>query len=367
MDVGLKVFAYGPREYAKKGWNKFDLVCTVMACIDLVLSLSIYLATTSFAREWSMYVSGDLINIVRVARIFRLSRIFPELEILLTSFTESLVAMAWVVVLGFTCLYFVACGATIFIGRRDQLPSEDSAQIRELRTHFETIGISMFTLTEFGVGGWSAYVRPVLLTRPFLAFCGVAFVIASSLFMLNLLTSVVVDSMMKAQQKRLDETNAAAQKRKQELQDRLFAALLQLNRQRDLITREDLQNWMSHVAVNTIMKDLNWTTTYIMALFTLVDHESCGEVSLRNLKGTVADAKSALTAHSYVQFSMNFVRRVDFTDRLFGRMVCSALKISGEGLDSIDPEVLPFIKTVSASEVFPTPRPVFTPRPPVVI
>merc|ERR1719217_925729 len=110
MDVGLKVFAYGPREYSKTGWNRFDFVCTVMACIDLVLSLSMYLATSSFAREWSMYVSGDLINIVRVARIFRLSRIFPELEILLTSFTESLVAMAWVVVLGFTCLYFVACG-----------------------------------------------------------------------------------------------------------------------------------------------------------------------------------------------------------------------------------------------------------------
>merc|ERR1719359_1450309 len=74
--------------------------------------------------------------------------------------------------------------------------------MREVRERFSTIGKSMFGLFEImTLEGWTDYVRPFLNNgKPFWVFFFLFFIFVAALFLLNLVTAVVVEKTMQAQE-----------------------------------------------------------------------------------------------------------------------------------------------------------------------
>merc|ERR1719311_724807 len=123
---------------------------------------------------------------------------------LIQSFLDSIKALFWILVLLIIWFYMCACVATIFIGRREFLPSEDQEAIKELREKFSSIPLSMFALFEvMTLEGWVDYVRPLLASRADMVILFLFFIFVSSFFLLNLVTAVVVDRTLEAQQQQV--------------------------------------------------------------------------------------------------------------------------------------------------------------------
>merc|ERR1719326_986579 len=100
----------------------------------------------------------------------------------------------------------MACLGTVFIGRRSMLPSENQEEILELRDRFSNIGYSMFALFEImTLEGWTDYCRPLLGSRLHLVLAFFVFIFFTSFFILNLVTGVVVDKTIAAQEE-LEDT-----------------------------------------------------------------------------------------------------------------------------------------------------------------
>lgn len=345
-DVLIKVFVYTLPVYIKSDWNKFDFIVTLVACSELIVSFC--LMGSRVGRAWRKFVSGDLINCIRIVRVLRLARIFPDLANLLESFRESLMALGWIFVFGWMLFFISACCATVFIGRRDQLPSENVDDIRDLREHFNTIAHSMFTLFEImTLEGWTDYCRPLLVRRPQIVLAILGFIFMANFFLLNLFTAVVVQKMLSATSKAQEEADLQAQQMKAKLIDELYKELCRLNEKRDLMTKEDLHNWMSHRGVADKMDKLGWKKFYMSSMFTLCDHDNNGEVSLINLRRIWLDCMQPLTTSNYVQFQMNVARRMEYVDLLTARMVLNLQSYAGESMCPLEDDVKPYITRMS--------------------
>lgn len=120
-EVVFKLVAYG-YQFFQDSWNIFDFVVTIMVGIELAATYS-YVDHRLYD-EYSKYVSGDMLQILRLFRLLRLARIFKELGVLIQSFIMSLRALLWIVVLALIWYFLCACVATVFIGRREWLPNE---------------------------------------------------------------------------------------------------------------------------------------------------------------------------------------------------------------------------------------------------
>merc|ERR1719453_1794955 len=104
--------AYGITRYFEDGWNVFDFIVTFCAAMELAASFA-YL-DERINSKWSEYVSGDMIQIMRLFRLLRMARIFKELGVLIDSFLTSLQALSWIFVLAIIWFFLCACVATVF-------------------------------------------------------------------------------------------------------------------------------------------------------------------------------------------------------------------------------------------------------------
>lgn len=149
IEVIVKMIAYGPRDYFKDGWNIFDFLVTFCAAMELAASFA--LLGERVNSTWSKYVSGDMIQMMRLFRLLRMARIFRELGVLIQAFILSVQALSWILMLAIIWFFLAACVATVFIGRKDWLPNVeddgvDRETIQEVRSRFSSIPFSMFAL-----------------------------------------------------------------------------------------------------------------------------------------------------------------------------------------------------------------------------
>ena len=78
----LKLIAYGPLEYIKDGWNKFDAFCVIASIVDLVWQEADPSAT-----------GPSPLTILRVFRVARIFRLIPKAKGLKTLFTTLLLSL----------------------------------------------------------------------------------------------------------------------------------------------------------------------------------------------------------------------------------------------------------------------------------
>eukprot|EP00416_Gambierdiscus_australes_P038530 CAMPEP_0171110136 /NCGR_PEP_ID=MMETSP0766_2-20121228/71182_1 /TAXON_ID=439317 /ORGANISM="Gambierdiscus australes, Strain CAWD 149" /LENGTH=480 /DNA_ID=CAMNT_0011571973 /DNA_START=19 /DNA_END=1461 /DNA_ORIENTATION=- len=318
-EIVLKVAVLGWRQYMADYWNVFDFIVTLLVAVQMTLTFLIL--HDHFFGHLDEYVAADCLQILRLCRLFRLARIFPELGHLIRSFFMSIQALFWIFVLLLLWFYISACFATIFIGRRAMLPSEDHVEVGELRQKFATIPLSMFALFEImTLEGWVDYVRPLLHTRVHLVCFFLLFIFVTAFFILNLITAVIVDRTKAAQDEDREWEKQEAQLHRKAHINCICNALYQENRSSnvpDVITREDFDSTIQeHEEVQQALGELGWSTRYLSSMFSCVDQNNEGIMSISSLHKLLEISDQPLNTANYMRFQLSLAHRLEHQEKL---------------------------------------------------
>lgn len=340
-----KILTYGFAVYFHNHWNRFDFLITFACGVEIFASYSVMLSNSSFYQSWHAYVSGDFVQIARLFRLARLARLFPEIGVLLQSFLYSLKALGWIALGALLWFYIAACIVTVFVGRRQFNPAKGNEDIKEIQERTKTVGLSMFVLFEImTLEGWTDYVRPLLKTNPFFVAFFIFFIFVTAFFLLNLVTAVVVDRTLSAQ----TEADESAEKQKQTMRISIIRDTVRvfrnLNRGKDRMSKGNMENWVHGDTVKGLLARVQETDTFLITMFSLLDHTQEGEISLDELETLWIAYEKPLNTHNFLRFHINVTRRMEYQERLTFTVLHALEKTSQE--DFHLPSEL-FDKTVS--------------------
>lgn len=334
IEVIVKMIAYGPRDYFKDGWNIFDFLVTFCAAMELAASFA--LLGERVNSTWSKYVSGDMIQMMRLFRLLRMARIFRELGVLIQAFILSVQALSWILMLAIIWFFLAACVATVFIGRKDWLPNVeddgvDRETIQEVRSRFSTIPFSMFALFEvMTLEGWVDYVRPLLASRADMVLLFLFFIFVSSFFLLNLITAVVVDRTLQAQQQEMQKEEQTDDIKETAVINQMGDVFVRLNGFKDVIKRVDFEQWLQDPAIVANMAFLQWNTDFMVSMFALIDHDNDGECSIARMLSLWQACHAPLDTTSYVRFQINLAKRMEYSEKISMTMLHALEEYFGE-------------------------------------
>lgn len=352
LEIVVKVVVLGFREYVSDHWNVFDVVVSILVFLEVGTYYGLF--APSYYDHLSKYIAADIVQILRLCRLLRLSRVFAELGCLLTSLITSLQAIFWIVFLSFMWFYLMACIATVFIGRRDQLPSEDQEEIRELRDRFSNIGYSLFALFELmTLEGWTDYCRPLLGSRLHLVFLFLTFICTSAFFILNLVTGVVVDKTIAAQEDLEESDDKDERIMVQAHINCIYRVLLQKNKaakapptspgaEVEDANDPDIMSWgpfkeaLNDPEILQALEDLGWEKRYLEAMFAMIDYDADGDASLIAMKQLLEASHQPLDTSNYVRFQINLSRRLEFQEQLSLTMIHGIEQLIGESFEMED-------------------------------
>eukprot|EP00434_Breviolum_minutum_P021753 symbB.v1.2.019201.t1/scaffold1512.1/size114451/12 len=136
--VKMKVF--GIKEYvggADWYWSWFDILCVVLAIVDLSIT-SISAASSDGGADTGAMSSLKMLKLARLGRIVRLLKfkIFQELKLMIQGVFTGLRVLFWAVVLLVGCMYLLGVVTRTLIGNVEELT---------VREEFGTVPAAMFT------------------------------------------------------------------------------------------------------------------------------------------------------------------------------------------------------------------------------
>jgi len=319
LEIAVKIEVLGYAKYAKDPWNIFDVTVTVLVCVQMSAT---YCSISDHIYDHMLnYVAADFTQILRLCRLFRLARVFKELGVLIRSFLMSITALGWIFVLLLLWFYLSACITTIFIGRREGMKDENQEEVHALRAKFKTIPLSMFALFEvMTLEGWGDNVRPLLHTRPHMVFFFLMFIFVTAFFMLNLVTAVVVDRTVAAQE---EHEEGVVQEQTQQRNARISlmcAVLKEWNSNADdpdLISREDFMTALAdNPELDETMDELGLSRKQLSSMFGCAEHDGEERTSISNLERLVEVSDRPLDTANYVRFQIEMSHRLEHQEKL---------------------------------------------------
>merc|ERR1719183_2809714 len=314
LEVSLKIFAFGPRTFFESSWNRFDFLVTSVTLIGDILPL--------FYAD-SVVVSA-VAPVLRLLRLLRLAKLFRELKTLMHSFASSLTALFWIAV--FTLLWFYISGiiCTVFMGTTEWMPdgSMGDNDAAKIRAKFATIPMSMYTLFEvMTLEGWIDVVNPVVHHRPVLLTFFLVFLFVSAFFLLNLVTAVVVNSTLEAQEGDEDAKASAEQDTQNRVIMRIGRYLLLRNKEEDTARRESVEKWLMDPIVQQELAKVNMDVELVQQMCSVIDKTSTGWVSIDGLEHAMSDTLRPLDMLTVVKMQSEMTARIELQEDLLKRLV----------------------------------------------
>lgn len=316
LELSLKLFAFGPLQFFESWWNIFDFLITAVTLVGDIIPLV----------TGNESVAAAIAPVLRLLRLLRLAKVFRELATLLRSLAASLLALLWIAIFTILWFYISACMATVFVGEKRWLRDEDivggAAQAQELRDKFKTIPMSMYSLFEvMTLEGWTDVVRPLVHYRPMLVVFFICFIFITAFFLLNLVTAVVVDRTMAAQQEDGASKSAVEEDGHDKQVFDLRLDFVRRNGGQDLARRSDLSRWLETPSIKNRLHKLDWEPISLEAAALIHDKQNTGLVSLKQLSQTVATSARPLSSVSMLRMEAEMMQRLAFQDEMLRRMM----------------------------------------------
>ena len=165
LELGLKMIAWGPVGFFKRGWNIFDFIVVGIALVPSAGALSVLRA-------------------LRILRVLRLVSVVPAMRRVVQALLTAIPGVASIITLLFLVFYVFGVICTKLYGA-------------SFPQWFGTIGESMYSLFQImTLESWSmGIVRPVMETYPYAWAFFVPYIIVTTFAALNLFIGVVVNAM----------------------------------------------------------------------------------------------------------------------------------------------------------------------------
>ena len=172
VELVLRMGSYGrrPQAFFRNGWNLFDFVVVAAAFVPGVRD------------------SSTLLRLARLLRVVRIVRLLPDLRILLQGVVRSLPPLFSVTMLVTLLLFVYGMIGWLLFG--DELPED-----------WGTIGAAMLTLfVMLTLENFPAYMDAGTSVHPWAWIYFVTFVLIAAFMVLNVLISIVLNSMEEARE-----------------------------------------------------------------------------------------------------------------------------------------------------------------------
>jgi len=334
IEAIVKLYAYGTKAYFQNGWNVFDFTITIACGIEIAASWYAGFQDSAVYKRWSSNVPRDFIEVARLFRLLRLARLFKQINVLVKSFYRSLQALCWIALLAFLWFYLCACICTVFLGHHQFLAAHGDDDIREIRDRFSTVGMSLFGLFEImTLEGWTDYARPLLHTNywPWVLFF-LFFIFVASFFFLNLITAVVVDRTLAAQDEEDIDSEATIKARRKECATEFVKMIRELNDDKDLVKIDDLLEWSKSDFAEKLLCHVDEDHHFIGSMVLLLDHTKTGYISASQLESFWLAYEQPLNTQNFLRFHLSLAQRVEFQDRMLVTILHSLEALHGQKL-----------------------------------
>lgn len=332
IECVAKIYVMGFWNYFSSNWNKYDLFLTFACTIEIAVTYSVYMYhhESALYHEFRHYVSADFIEIARLLRLLRLAHAFSQLNVLASSFFSSLQALGWIMAGTGLWFYLCACICTIFLGRQE-IPGE-SDDIKEVRERFGSISFSLFALFEImTLEGWTDYARPLLDHHPLWVLFFIFFIFVSAFFLLNLVTAVVVDRTVAAQEQAKESEEESGKASRLRFVADFVAMLRDRNGGKDSISLEHLYDYAAHPTGD--MTPRGDHSHFVKSMAVILDHEDNNCVSLSELEELWSSYETPLNTETLIRFNIAQARRMDYQERLSVTVLHVLEKMSGQSLN----------------------------------
>lgn len=329
VEMTLKIFALGPRAYFTSYWNIFDFLVTTSTLIGDGMVLYELAAGGTHQGKGGFTA---VVPVLRLLRILRVAKMFQEMRVLISSFAGSVSALVWIAMLLGLWFFICACVCTIFVGRREFLPNEGTPGAGELRARFASIPGSMYTLFEvMTLEGWTDVARPLLVSHPQLVGFFMFFVFVAAFFLLNLVTAVVVDRTMMAQQENERMKEFIKDDEEECRMGNLTAALIAGNGGRDQLSRKELGIRSKSADVKGHLDKLDWTPKMLTDMSVMIDSNMTGQVSIARLHEEMQTLKQPQVDTALImRLQCQLAARLEHQERLCLTVLDALSEVTGK-------------------------------------
>mmetsp|Transcript_79229 Transcript_79229/g.175708 ORF Transcript_79229/g.175708 Transcript_79229/m.175708 type:complete len:803 (+) Transcript_79229:92-2500(+) len=205
LELLLRLFVERARFFISPEWryNWLDMFLVSTSIVDLCVS-AIQGGVGSSSRNAMRIVR--LLRIMRVLRVGRALRYVREFRKMIYSIQASMQTLIWSLVLlglilyGFSILLSQSIGETLYMHKDDG--AAEPAQIKEIRSHFGSLGVTVISLFKAITNGisWGTLLTALLDVEPAMGLCFLVYVSVSLIGIMNVVTAVFVESAMTSAQ-----------------------------------------------------------------------------------------------------------------------------------------------------------------------
>jgi voltage-gated sodium channel len=306
FEIGCKMYAFGPY-FWYSNWNVFDFTVTG---ITIASDFAEYVVPPQTAANMR-----TLAPVIRLLRLMRLTNMFAGLKSLARSFVTSLGALGWIMVFVAIWFFICACLTTILIGRESFFPdsaTKDPKDAQMLRKMFNSVPNSMYALWEvMSMEGWIGVVRPLSRTNPGLVAFFFIFIFVAAFFLMNLVTAVVVDRTVAAQQEGESCGKAVEDDEKEVSIFELIADIKTRNEGQDIIKREFLAALLREPDIEGRLQEFEWEAEMVLNVCAMIDKQRTGEISLEKLQHMVSSSSRPVEMMTMIRMQAELTARLE--------------------------------------------------------
>lgn len=308
IEILLRIGVYRWKFFYMSGWqwNVFDLVIISVQVIEQIMT-AVLIEDEFLMSNFSATRVIRTLKLIRLLRIARVLHIIGELRILLISIVNSVRSLFWTCVLLMFMIYTFSIYLTQMVtDRRNELEA-NSQQVEALEVHFGSLGstmLSMFMSITAGVD-WAEVCTPLMeQISPWMAPLFATYIAFSLLAMLNVVTGVFVESVLKSQATDRDLFMVSnARELFQSLEGGMCSNM----------TWETFESKLDAPQMQAFLKAIDVDPSEARGLFKLLDLDGSGEVSADEfLNGALRlrGAAKALDVALLIQEVRNIERQI---------------------------------------------------------
>jgi len=302
-------------------WNVFDLFVVVIGYVDFIVD-----ETTGTTLPSLQMLR--LTRVARLARAMRILRALPELQMMIMGFTSAVGAMLWGFVFICFLLLISAILAVEFIHPvSNRLDPDRYPQAVDCQDVFKSVFFAAIQLFQTLVAGdsWGACTVPIVMESwpTFIIFAGA--LVTVQLGFTNLILSVIVDKAAEAR----EDDNEQERKDKVRAAKKIEQIFREICGEDEKITREEFKVGVAENAeLRELLKKLDLDTGDLQDLFTLMDADQSGDLSLQEFSKCISKSmkqdikRQMMFLQLQVDDWVNTVeQRIDYTEQRLGASV----------------------------------------------
>eukprot|EP00927_Polykrikos_kofoidii_P013022 TRINITY_DN15670_c0_g1_i2.p1 TRINITY_DN15670_c0_g1~~TRINITY_DN15670_c0_g1_i2.p1 ORF type:complete len:817 (-),score=149.10 TRINITY_DN15670_c0_g1_i2:35-2353(-) len=271
-----------------KVWNALDVVMVATSVMDVVVWMAVRERAVLSAGMLRTLKGVRMLRLVKTCRIARMLRYMHEFKKMVFSLQASISTLFWCVTLIFALVYIFAIlftqGATDHIARLVANGQPDHVQIGELNHFYGSLTRTIFSLYIAMSNGmsWEAVLRPLMPVHWSYTLLFMIFITFSIFGLLNVLTSVFVESTIKSAQHYKELVIQEAQSKK----ETAVVHLRNLFKQMDMDSSGelDLKEMRKYLAADCecigYLEACDININDVDVLFRLIDRDNSGFVNL---------------------------------------------------------------------------------------